>query len=120
MVCCGGALGLGEVFDEFDNALMGDGTFEAVRQFALFGCRVDVFHAAYGANVDGYIFAGGMGHHVCAVGALNEVCGVALCAEGDDVGDAQLCGVCFEGVEDVLCGDVCVGGDCVVCSDVQG
>ena len=120
MAGCGGALGLGEVFDEFDDALVGGGAFEAVCDFALGGVGVEVFHAAYGANVDGDVFAGGVGYHVCAVDALDEVCGVVLCAEGDNVDDAQLCGVCFEGVEDVLCGDVCVGGDCVVCGDVQG
>ena len=120
MVGCGEGLGLGESFDEFDDALVGGGAFEAVCDFALFGCRVDVFHAAYGANVDGDIFAGGVGYHICTADALDEVCGVFLYSEGSNVGDTQLCGVCFEGVEDVLCSDVCVGSDCVVCGDVQG
>ena len=110
---------LGEVFDEFDDALVGGGAFEAVCDFTLFGCRVDVFHATYGANVDGDIFAGGVGYHVCAVDALDEVRGAVLYSEGDNVDDAQLYSICFEGVENVLCSDVCVGGDCVVCGDVQ-
>ena len=111
---------LGEVFDEFDDALVGSGAFEAICQFTLFGYGVNVLHAAYGANVDGDIFAGGVGYHVCAVDALDEVRGVILYSEGSNVDDAQLYSICFEGVEDVLCGDVCAGGDCVVCGDVQG
>ena len=111
---------LGEVFNEFDDALVGSGAFEAICQFALFGYGVNILHTAYGANVDGDVFAGGVGYHVCAVDALDEVRGVALYPEGDNVGDTQLYSICFEGVEDVLCGDVCAGGDCVVCGDVQG
>ena len=119
MAGCGGALGLGEVFDEFDDALVGSGAFEAICQFTLFGYGVNVLHAAYGANVDGDIFAGGVGYHVCTIDALDEVCGVALYSEGSNVDDTQLYSICFEGVEDLLCGDVRAGGDCVVCGDVQ-
>lgn len=119
MVGCGEGLGLGESFDEADDALVGGGAFEAVCDFALGGVGVEVFHAAYGANVDSNVFAGGVGYHVCAVDALDEVRGVILYSEGSNVDDAQLYSICFEGVEDVLCGDVCAGGDCVVCGDVQ-
>lgn len=112
-------MGLGEVFDEFDDALVGGGAFEAVCDFTLFGYGVDVFHAAYGANVDGDVFAGGVGYHVCAVDALDEVRGVILYSEGSNVDDTQLYSICFEGVEDLLCGDVRAGADCVVCGDVQ-
>lgn len=113
------ALGLGEVFDEADDALVGGGVFEAVCDFTLGGVGVEVFHAAYGANVDSNVFAGGIGDHVRAINAFYEVRSVGGYIEGGDVGDTQLYSICFEGIEDVLCGNVCAGGDCVVCGDVQ-
>ena len=119
MTDCGEALRLGEVFDETDDALVGGGAFEAVCQFALRSVGVEVFHAAYGANVDSNVFAGGIGDHVRAINAFYEVRSVGGYIEGGDVGDTQLYSICFEAVEDVLCGDVCAGGDCVVCGDVQ-
>lgn len=120
MTDCGEALRLGEVFDETDDALVGGGAFEAVCQFALRSVGVEVFHAAYGADVDSSVFAGGIGDHVCAVNAFYEVCGVGGYIEGGDVGDAEVYSVSGEGVEDLLCGDVRGGVDCVVCGDVQG
>ena len=120
MTDCGEALRLGEVFDETDDALVGGGAFEAVCQFALRSVGVKVFHAAYGADVDSSVFAGGIGDHVRAVNALYEVRSVGGYIEGGNLGDTKVSGVFGEGVEDLLCGDVRGGVDCVVCGDVQG